>query len=97
MIFILFDYKCFVIFKNSEANFVTALINTKYGAPLYYSIVAFRPFCFLMFAHAQCKCLEFLAMVNKTKCSKYYEYLKPNYILPIHRDVDTFEKASQNK
>ena len=67
MIFILFDYKCFVIFKNStrEANFVTAmnwLIFTKNGAPPYYSIVAFRPFCFLKFAHAQCKCLEFLAM-----------------------------------
>ena len=68
MIFILFDYKSFVIFKNSEANFVTAIelaysIFTKNGAPLYYySIVAFRPFCFLKFAHAQCKCLEFLAM-----------------------------------
>ena len=67
MIFILFDCKCFVIFKNSEANFVTAIelaysIFTKNGALLYYSIVAFRPFCFLKFAHAQCKCLEFLAM-----------------------------------
>ena len=65
MIFILFDYKCFVIFKNSEANFVTAIELAyiyKNCAPLYYSIVAFRPFCFLKFAHAQCKCLEFLAM-----------------------------------
>jgi hypothetical protein len=25
MLFILFDNKCFVIFKNSEANFVTAI------------------------------------------------------------------------
>ena len=65
MIFILFDYKCFVIFKNSEANFVTAIelayIYKKWRS-LFYSIVAFRPFCFLKFAHAQCKCLEFLAM-----------------------------------
>jgi hypothetical protein len=56
MIFILFDYKCFVIFKNSEANFkkqrLNWLIFTKNGAPLYYSIVAFRTFCFLKFAHA---------------------------------------------
>jgi hypothetical protein len=67
MIFILFDYKCFVIFKNSEANFVTAIelayIYKKMALPYtVYSIVAFRPFCFLMFAHAQCKFLEFLAM-----------------------------------
>jgi hypothetical protein len=68
MIFILFGYKCLVvIFKNGEANFVIAielwLTFTKNGAPLYYSIVAFRPFCFLKFAHAKCKCLEFLAMM----------------------------------
>ena len=69
MIFILFDYKCFVIFKNSEANFkkqrLNWLIFTKNGAPLYYSIVAFRTFCFLKFAHAQCKCIEFLAKFRK--------------------------------
>ena len=73
MIFILFDYKCFVIFKNSEANFVTAmnwLIFTKNGSPPYYSIVAFRPFCFLKFANAQCKCLEFLAMDPLIKTQK---------------------------
>ena len=66
MIFILFDYKCFVIFKNSEANFVTAIelayIYKKWRSPILFYIVAFRPFCFLKFAHAQCKCLEFLAM-----------------------------------
>jgi hypothetical protein len=57
MIFILFDYKCFVIFKNSEANFVTAIelayIYKKWRSPI-------------LFAHAQCKCLEFLAMTHPT-------------------------------
>ena len=65
MIFILFDYKCFVIFKNSEANFVTAIelayIYKKWRSPiLFYSSVS--AILFLKFAHAQCKCLEFLAM-----------------------------------
>jgi hypothetical protein len=45
MIFILFDYKCFVIFKNSEANFVTtielAYIYKKWRSPiLFYSSVS---------------------------------------------------------
>jgi hypothetical protein len=45
MIFILFDYKCFVISKNSEANFVTAIelayIYKKCRSPiLFYSSVS---------------------------------------------------------
>jgi hypothetical protein len=45
MIFILFDYKCFLIFKNSEANFVTAIelayIYKKWPSPiLFYSNVS---------------------------------------------------------
>jgi hypothetical protein len=47
MIFILFNYKCFVIFKNSEANFVTAIelayIYKKWRSPmaiLFYSSVS---------------------------------------------------------
>jgi hypothetical protein len=45
MIFILFDYKCFAIFKNSEANFVTAIelayIYKKWRSPiLFYSSVS---------------------------------------------------------
>ena len=47
------------------------LIFTKNGAPQYYSIIAFRPFCFLKFAHAQCKCLESLA-ISKRRDLKHF-------------------------
>jgi hypothetical protein len=44
MMFILFDYKCFVIFKNSEANLVTAIelayIYKKWRSPIFYSSVS---------------------------------------------------------